>query len=231
MLIDIVKAQNNKLKKLNQQVNDNEEVQNQRACDKEVTQLITAVWAQLTTYAKAQQTLPESSFCWSDQLVTKVKRAVNKLKEINDDIPSDKNELNFIKGQVNDIARSAKGEWDTFYSKTASAVNARLQILRRFELDSNDLDFLMKNLAEGKEWGMLGTNSENYTNIPRIDSFQRAVSKVNQEFDNLQIDEEIDNFIHKVTAGTAGINDLTDHVLQWIKDNKFNNVFQVKFRG
>lgn len=60
---------------------------------------------------------------------------------------------------------------------------------------------------------------------------QKSIEEINGLEENLKLSDEIRNFVVSVTSQKAKVSDITDNIIQWIKEEKLDDKFVIIFKN
>ena len=65
----------------------------------------------------------------------------------------------------------------------------------------------------------------------RLILLKRSIDEINCLEENLKLSDEVRKFIVSVIAQKAKVSDITDDIIQWIKEEKLDDKFVITFKN
>lgn len=142
----------------------------------------------------------------------------------------DSNMLTSIKqGLTRKTNPALSREWKNFHDKKASSCTTKINTIGKLAKDSNMMQTIKTNVANGSEWNDL-TLLDNGV-CKELSLMRQGIDAVDQLEISLNLDEPIKQFIRLVTQRKATIKDLNDDVLQWIIEEQMEDKFLINFKN
>ena len=116
---------------------------------------------------------------------------------------------------------AAEQVWKASASDKADGVYNSLNSLKGLLPNRSNTEELLRRLASNKST-LPKSDQVVYNFLNDVESAQKLVN-------SLQLDAEIELFIVKVLSQQATITDLSDHVLNWIKENHLTGKLKIRF--
>lgn len=165
----------------------------------------------------------------SDETIQLIDDSLKKLYEIIDAGVVDEELLQTTKTQITRKLNPAlTREWKEFYSKKTNNVVGKLATIGSLAPDKNRIDTLRNNISESGEWSSLSDAAG--PNTTKIMRFKSSIIEVDKIEEQLNLNDDIKNFIAIVTRGKAKITDLNDEIISWIKQENLEDKFTIRFR-
>ena len=119
------------------------------------------------------------------------------------------NELSFHSNLKN-IMSSISKKWDEFFENNSKSILDNLSVLYQVSDTSerNKISTLRKDINSCQKWPITDEACLRYIN---------AKDASCQLFSSIDFDEQIKNFLKKVSSKTATLSDITDPILKWIE--------------
>lgn len=171
----------------------------------------------------------ELEYSLSDETIQLIDDSLKKLYEIIDAGVVDEELLQTTKTQITRKLNPAlTREWKEFYSKKTNNVVGKLATIGSLAPDKNRIDTLRNNISESGEWSSLSDAAG--PNTTKIMRFKSSIIEVDKIEEQLNLNDDIKNFIALVTRGKAKITDLNDEIISWIKQENLEDKFTIRFR-
>lgn len=171
----------------------------------------------------------ELEYSLSDETIQLIDDSLKKLYEIIDAGVVDEELLQTTKTQITRKLNPAlTREWKEFYSKKTNNVVGKLATIGSLAPDKNRIDTLRNNISESGEWSSLSDAAG--PNTTKIMRFKSSIIEVDKVEEQLNLNDDIKNFIALVTRGKAKITDLNDEIISWIKQENLEDKFTIRFR-
>ena len=95
--------------------------------------------------------------------------------------------------------------------------------------DKNKIDTIRTNINNGSEWaGLLLKDDGIHT---RLELLKDGIDQVNQLEHNLNLNDEIKDFLVKVTSGKARATDVNENIINWIIKENLIEKFVINFKN
>lgn len=164
----------------------------------------------------------------SDETCQLAEDSINKIEEVISSGAVDEEALFNAKTQVNrKLNSNLKKEWSEFYQKKVSGARGRLAIIRGLVKDQNKLTRISDDIGNASDWDGLSI-SENGTTT-RLELLKYGIDDIDHIAKDLNLSDEITNFILLVSSGKANVANLNENILQWIKNENLSDMFFIKF--
>lgn len=111
--------------------------------------------------------------------------------------------------------------WKAETNEKISAVIDSLTSLRSLLKDKKEADEILEALETAKV--MLPSS------IKGLDAYLNRMDQGKAIIDALHLNPETESFVQKVRTQKATLNDLTPHILEWLKENNLMNQMKVRF--
>lgn len=111
--------------------------------------------------------------------------------------------------------------WKESTTVEATAVIDSLTSLRSLLKDKKEADELLEALEK--------SNITLPSSVKSIDTYLKNMKRGKEIIDALHLDPETENFVQKVRTHKATLNDLTPHILEWVKENNLMSQMKVRF--
>ena len=119
-------------------------------------------------------------------------------------------------------------EWKDFHSKETNNLFGKLATVGSLAPDKSHIDAIKENISDSDDWSTLSDKvNASTTRIMRLKYCIDEVDKIEEE---LNLNDDIKQFISLVTRGKAKITDLNDEIISWIKKENLEDKFTIRFR-
>ncbi|MFU7514624.1 hypothetical protein [Clostridium sp. HCS.1] len=128
----------------------------------------------------------------------------------------------FLNSALDGVESELKNEWQKHYNIKIGNIIHTMSNVKPFFSDESEIETIINNLkAFEKKWPI---NRENYN------KFEELINLSKVKINSLELNEDINRFILKITNNSATIADLTPNILKWIKDNRYESKIKLKFK-
>lgn len=131
---------------------------------------------------------------------------------------------NYLQKEVFSIKKVILQEWAEYYHKIADQKINMLQTIKGIAPEREKVDYASNKIKLGASWDFKQDN---------LDKMEKGLEEAEEIINSLgfgQDGAEILDFLKKVAAGKASVNDLTPDILKWLMDNKMTSKLAVSFR-
>lgn len=171
----------------------------------------------------------ELGYSLSDDTLQLLDDSLSKLQETIDAGVVDEDKLSTTKQQINRRLNPALfREWKDFYGKKTNSVVGKLATVGSLAPDKSHIDAIRKNISDSGDWSTL-SDKVNATTT-KIMRFKYSIEEVDKIEEELNLNDDIKQFISLVTREKAKITDLNEEILSWIKQENLEDKFTIRFR-
>ena len=108
-------------------------------------------------------------------------------------------------------------------------LSGKLSSIGSLVSDKNKIDTIRTNINNGSEWaGLLLKDDGIHT---RLELLKDGIDQVNQLEYNLNLSDEIKDFLVKVTSGKARATDVNENIINWIIKENLIEKFVINFKN
>lgn len=226
MLLDELESTQKRLKQLDKIESAIQDADKKAKNDRDFSALTSNCCNSIRLFKYAHE---EIGYTLSDETLQLLSEILQKLQDTIEDGVVDENLLSATRKQINNkLNASLTKEWRDFYGKKKSSVIGKLTTIGSLAPDKDHINLIRQYITDSSEWSTLSEPVNSKTT--RIVRFKTSVDEVNQIEENLNLTEEVKQFIALVTNGKAKITDLNDDIFSWIKEEKLEDKFEIKFR-
>lgn len=129
--------------------------------------------------------------------------------------------VNDIQKEINGIRKAILQEWLTHYHQVADQKINMLQTVRGIAPEKEKVDYASNKIKYGASWEFKQDN---------LDKMEKGLQEADYILGNLGLNDEVTEFLKKVTEGKANVNDLTPNVLSWLMEKDMSSKLAVSFR-
>ena len=142
----------------------------------------------------------------------------------------DESALNEVKQHITKKVNPALSkEWKTFHKTKTMGLSGKLSSIGSLVSDKNKIDTIRTNINNGSEWaGLLLKDDGIHT---RLELLKDGIDQVNQLEYNLNLSDEIKDFLVKVTSGKARATDVNENIINWIIKENLIEKFVINFKN
>lgn len=148
----------------------------------------------------------------------------NELEKIKNSINNNRiegRECSFLSVKISDLNRKLNLEWKRYYNEKTMSINKTLGNIKPFFNNLDEINMLMEKLKNFETlWPI---------NRKKHEDFEKTISLAKEKINKLNLTDEIKDFINKITANNATLKDLTPNVMEWIKDNNYEDKIKLRF--
>lgn len=155
------------------------------------------------------------------ELKETLQTTVDNCGEKTNDHTLDATTVQALKNAIDLCKTATESAWKDAADKQCTNVIDSLTSLKSLLPDKKEADDLLEALGNAK--------IKMPTSAKGIDDFLGKVTRGKEIVDGLHLDDEVEKFINKVRLQKATVNDLSPHILEWLKDNDLMNTMKVKF--
>lgn len=183
-----------------------------------------------TSMGKLSQASKQLEFKLSEETLQYVEETIEKLENVIVSCVVDESELTAAKQHFNrKVTPNLSKEWKDFHQKKTAGLSAKLSSMGGLVKDRTQIAIIKSNINNGNEWaGLLLKDDGIHT---RLELLCKGISQVDQLEQNLNLSDEIKEFIVKVTSGKARITDVTPSIVDWIVKENLVEKFIVNFKN
>ncbi|GAA0179045.1 hypothetical protein SH2C18_19940 [Clostridium sediminicola] len=120
-------------------------------------------------------------------------------------------------------------EWKAFHEGRTSGVYGKLTTIGSLISDKEKISSIRTNITNGSEWTDLLVK-DNGINT-RLQLLKNGISEVEEIEESLDLSDEVKEFVISVTQGKAKVTDISDTIIEWIKNENLEGRFVIKFRN
>lgn len=215
---------NRKSKQLANSLKSNEEKKSQLRIESILLQSIIAFDDLLSKYKDCRN---KCGFEWDIKNNQQACQIYDDLRKLSKNIEiEDEGTLNNVTKKINEVNRNAIQDWNIFWDDKYSKIRKKLSSVSSL-LDKEQVESINNQIDKGRDWNNLfDTASNGNTNFCNL---IEAYNLSEQLIDNLNLKPEIRIFIDNVSKNKARISDLTDEILDWIRNNDLDSKFRITF--
>jgi len=155
------------------------------------------------------------------ELKETLQTTVDNCGEKTNDHTLDATTVQALKNAIDLCKTATESAWKDAADKQCTTVIDSLTSLKSLLPDKKEADDLLEALGNAKV--------KMPSSAKGIDDFLGKVTRGKEIVDGLHLDDEVERFINKVKLQKATVNDLTPHILEWLKANDLMNTMKVRF--
>lgn len=114
--------------------------------------------------------------------------------------------------RIHDIGSRITSEWTSYSDNATKDYIERLGMCRMFFSNKMEVDRISNAIKAIRKWPL---------NKKTIEEYIEAKGKAEEIFSKINFDKEVEAFLKKIYEKSATMLDLSDHIINWIKENKF----------
>lgn len=166
-------------------------------------------------------------FIPDDSVLDNLEEILNNLEETIEYGEVDEDLLNRVSLKTKRTNTELKREWNSFYQKQMLTQSGKLNLISRLSADKTTLDEINRRMNQAASWDNLHVVASNGESV--FDNYVSSIDSLEQTENDLHLSPEIRSFLSNVNKGTAGIDDITPEIIAWIKEQKLEKVFSIKY--
>lgn len=155
------------------------------------------------------------------ELKETLQTSVDNCGEKTNDHTLDATTVQALKNAIDLCKTETENAWKYAADKRCTTVIDSMTSLKSLLPDKKEADDLLEVLEKAKV--------KMPTSAKGVDDFLSKVAQGKAIVDGLHLDDEVEKFISKVKLQRATVNDLTPHILEWLKVNDLMNTMKVRF--
>lgn len=227
MLIDDIKQEIKSMKQLDSIESAAQDAERRQKNDADFTSLVLAFTSSVEKIKEAQNALV---FKLTDETIQYLNDGVNGLENVISSMVVDESALNEVKQHITKKVNPALSkEWKTFHKTKTMGLSGKLSSIGSLVSDKNKIDTIRTNINNGSEWaGLLLKDDGIHT---RLELLKDGIDQVNQLEYNLNLSDEIKDFLVKVTSGKARATDVNENIINWIIKENLIEKFVINFKN
>ena len=171
----------------------------------------------------------ELGYTLSENTIQLVDDSLTKVQETIEAGVVDEEVLSSAKTQINrSLNPTLSKEWKDFHGKKINSVVGKLETIGSLVQDKKHIDCIKENIFNSSDWGKLSDKVN--VSTTKIMRFKTSIEEVDKIEEELNLNDEIKQFISLVTHGKAKITDLNENILSWIKEEDLDDKFTIRFK-
>ncbi|MBE5958722.1 MAG: hypothetical protein E7254_07675 [Lachnospiraceae bacterium] len=226
MLIEEIQKSIKDLKRLDKVESAVQDAEKKNQNDADYSAIVADFWRSIKTVSLAHSLL---SFDLSDDSIEHATDIANRLEDVVAAGAVDEEELKEVKQQINrKFNPSLTREWKDYYLRISSPVRSKIATVGSLVQDQNKLSMIKNRIANASEWTGLSLKDDG--NQTRLDWLKMSIDEVDKIEEELNLTEEIKNFVIAVTRKKAKVVDITPSIIEWINEEKLGDNFVIEFK-
>lgn len=227
MLIDDIQKEIKIMKQLDSIESAAQDAERRQKNDMDYSALVLTFTASMEKIKEAKNML---LFELSDESIQYLDDSVKGLENVIGSMVVDEEVLKKVKQDITKkVNPILSKEWKAFYKTKTTGLYGKLASMDSLVSDKNQIDTIRTNLTRGNEWsGLLLKDDGVHT---RLELLKDGIKQVSQLEQNLNLSDEVKEFVVKVTNGKARITDITNNIIDWIIKENMVDKFAVSFKS
>lgn len=179
---------------------------------------------------KLQQTVKTMDYSITGETAKCLEDSLGKLNDAVTAGVVDADILSSARQQINrKLSPNLTKEWKAFYQKKTKVSISKLDTLGNLAGSPDMIASIRANISNGSEWaGLLLSDDGAHT---RLSLLKTAMDKIDELEENLNLSDEIKAFIVKVTGKKARVSDVSEVIIEWIKNENLDDRFVISFKS
>ncbi|WP_394921781.1 hypothetical protein [uncultured Robinsoniella sp.] len=226
MLIDDLQKSVKQLKQLDILESALQDAEKKVKNDSDYSVLVTDFWDLMEKISYASN---EFEFVPSKESIQLVSDTIEKLESVISSGAVDEEELGTTKQQINrKVTPGIAKEWKAFHQKKTSGVVAKIASIGSLVKDQNKIETIRINVTNASDWP--GLSLKDSGNNTRLELLKNGIEEVDKIEEELNLSEEVRNFVISVTRGKAKVTGITQNVIDWINEANLEDNFVIDFK-
>lgn len=126
-----------------------------------------------------------------------------------------------LQNETKNVKALVTGEWSTFFAEVSDKRVSMLTTVKEITSDKEKTGYAITKIKNG---AILSFESSD-----RVRLLRDGITEADKILVGLGLNDDVMNFLKKVSEGSATINDLTDEIIAWINYEKLTGKFRVGF--
>ena len=177
--------------------------------------------------SKLSQVTAKMDFTISNETIEILEECINRLDQVVSSGVVESDSLNKAKQQNKKVNPALNNEWNKYYHKKTSVCISKINTIGKLASEPERISKIRNDIDNGSEWENLTSLSGG--NNTRLELLTKGIEYVDSLEESLSLSEEVKDFIILVSTKRAHVSDLTDTVLEWIKNEKLEDKFSISF--
>ena len=179
---------------------------------------------------KLQQTVKTMDYSITGETAKCLEDSLGKLNDAVTAGVVDADILSSARQQINrKLSPNLTKEWKAFYQKKTKVSISKLDTLGNLAGSPDMIASIRANISNGSEWAGLSLSDEGAHT--RLTLLKTAMDKIDELEENLNLSDEIKAFIVKVTGKKARVSDVSEVIIEWIKNENLDDRFVISFKS
>ena len=167
------------------------------------------------------------NFIPEDSVLDSLQETLDNLEETIEYGEVDEDLLSRVSLKTKKTNTELRNEWNGFYKKQMLTQSGKINLVSRLSTDKTSLNIINTQINQAASWDNLHVVASNGKSI--FDNYVSSIDSLQQKENDLHLSPGIRFFLSKVNKGSAGINDITPEIIAWIKEQKLEKVFSIKY--
>ena len=178
---------------------------------------------------KIDQTKKQLQYKPDDETLNDLEMIINSLEDCVSLGNVDEDILSKTTNSMKKLDASLSTSWQSFYKKSLKAANGRADLVIGIVKDKEKYRKIKNRMSTAGDWTSL--HLADGKGKTRLDNYSEGNEEIQKAVKSLNLNAQITQFLTKVNDGKATMNDLTDEVIKWIKDQKYEKLFKIHFES
>lgn len=179
---------------------------------------------------KLQQTVKTMDYSITGETAQCLEDSLGKLNDAVTAGVVDADILSSVRQQINrKLSPNLTKEWKAFHQKKTKVSISKLDTLGNLAGSPDMIASIRANISNGSEWAGLSLSDDGAHT--RLSLLKTAMDKIDELEENLNLSDEIKAFIVKVTGKKARVSDVSEVIIEWIKNENLDDRFVISFKS
>lgn len=162
-----------------------------------------------------------------DSVLDTIEETLNNLEETIEFGEVDEDQLSRAAGKVKRISTELKREWTGFHQRQMVTQSGKINLISRLSTDPSEMNLISIRMNQAASWDNLHVTAPNGKSV--FENYVSSIDRLQQAESDLHLSSGIRAFLSKVNKGTAGIDDINPEIIDWIKEQKLEKIFSIKY--
>lgn len=153
-----------------------------------------------------------------EAILDEVQELIDDLRKAVDSGLANKDYVMSANDKLTNLQSDSKKLWQKQYSELTGATVSTLKVISGFE--SEKVNDCMDEIKQAESWTL---------DINVYQKLSKSLESANELIDGLSLDQDIVTFLRNMNSGKATLKDLSDKILNWIKEEDLSGRIKLSF--
>ena len=160
----------------------------------------------------------ELSLSTDSSTIANMENILSNLEECVSSGLAESDSVNKAENSFKTLQTDMKKTWSKQYTDITGSTVSTLEAIRG--ISEEKVNACLEKIQEAGTWDL---------NLLQYQKMQEGLQEANSLIESMGLDDDIRSFLQRTTDGKATLFDLTDKVLQWIREEKLENKIRISF--